>query len=354
MAVMPSHSSSSRTALLPTAALAVVISVLVPAATPSPADDRGNLRSFEIEASSPTGFFRSPGYVVTIRGDGTVLYHGYDNVHVRGHRRGKVTIQEVAALAAHVRASGFLDLTGVFPSAPCSSIDQAVGGLRVRLDGREKAVSDCGAPPFVDELLDETIQLARAWRWVVYDSKELRRDIAHGWRVADHMPQIMDDAIDWDADEIIAILAQHGAAPNGDSDFLMRAVREDHVNALKTLLRSGADWKCESRDADHCSPIYAAGYSTVPITKLFLDAGADPNLASSDGETMLITAAYLGNVETVKLLIDSGAKVNIPNAHGDTALASALRGEKERGKLGPEVAKEFQSVIDYLRSHGAE
>jgi ankyrin repeat protein len=85
-----------------------------------------------------------------------------------------------------------------------------------------------------------------------------------------------------------------------------------------------------------------------------LDAGADPNLASSDGETMLITAAYLGNVETVKLLIDSGAKVNIPNAHGDTALASALRGEKERGKLGPEVAKEFQSVIDYLRSHGAE
>jgi len=350
--MMPSYSSSGRTALLPIA-LVAVISVMALAANPSLADDHGNLRSFEIEASSPTGFFLSPAYMVTIRGDGTVLYRGYDNVHVKGNRQGKVTIQEVAALADHVRASGFLDLTGVFPGEPCSSIDVPVGGLRVRLDGREKAVTTCKSPMFVYQLLNETFQLARAWRWVVYDPKKLRHDIAHGWRVADHMPQIMDSAIDWDADEIIDILARHGAALNGDNDFLIRAISDGHVNAVRTLLQSGADWKCESRDADDCPPIFAAAVSTAAMLKLFLDVGTDPNLVSSDGETMLIRAAYLGNADTVKLLVDSGAKVNMRDPQGETALDRALRGEREYAKVSPEIARRIQSVIEYLQSGDA-
>jgi len=353
MALMPSYSSSGRTALLPTA-LVVVISVVAGAATSSLADDRSNLRSFEIEASSPTGFFPSPAYKVTISGDGTVLYRGYENVHVKGNRRGKVTIQQVAALAEHVRTSSFLDLTGDFPGEPCSSIDQPVGGLRVRLDGREKAVTTCKSPMFVYQLLNETFQLARAWRWVVYDPKKLRHDIAHGWRVADHMPQIMDSAIDWDADEIIDILAQNGAALNGDNGFLIRAISNGHVNAVRTLLQSGANWRCESRDADDCPPIFAAAVSTAPMLKLFLDVGTDPNLVSSDGETMLVGAAYLGNIDTVKLLIDSGANVNMRGRQGETALARALRGEREYAKVSPEIAGRIQSVIEYLRSHGAE
>jgi hypothetical protein len=349
---MPSSSSSRATLLL--AALVVLINVIAPAATPPPAESRNTLRLFEIEASSPTGFFPSPGYTVTIRGDGTVLYRGYNNVHAKGNRRGKVTIQEVAALADHVRGSGFLDLTGVFPGEPCSSIDQPVGGLRVSLDGREKAVTTCGSPTFVYQLLNETVQLARAWRWVVYDPKQLRRDIAHGWRVADHMPQIMDSAIDWDADEIIDILAQHGTALNGDNNFLIRAIRGSHANALRTLLRSGVDWKCKLRNADDCPPIFAAAVSTVATLKLFLDAGVDANLVSSDGDTMLVGAAYVGNIGTVKLLIDSGAKVNMRGRQGETALARALRGEREYAKVSPEIAKNIQSVIEYLQSHGAE
>jgi hypothetical protein len=349
---MATHSNACRCTL--SLIMLLAMGVIALAAIPSLASDRGDLRSFAIEASGPTGFFPSPGYSVTIRGDGTVLYRGYSNVHVKGNRRGKVTTQEVAALADHVRASGFFDLAGVFPAEPCSSMDQPVGGLRVRLDGREKAVTTCGSPMFVYDLLNETAQLARAWRWVVYDPKQLPRDIAHGWRVADHMPQIMDEAIDWDADEIIDILAHHGAALNGDNDFLIRAISGEHENALRTLLRSSADWKCEARDADHCPPIFAASVSTPAVLKLFLDAGADPNLVSSNGETMLIRAAYIGNLETVKLLVDSGAKLNIRDPQGETALATALRGEKEYSKVAPENAKRIESVIEYLRSRGAE
>jgi hypothetical protein len=99
--------------------------------------------------------------------------------------------------------------------------------VRVRLDGREKSVGTCGAPPAVDQLMEEVESLARVWRWIVYDPQELRSDIARGWN--DHRPMLMQDAITWDADEIIQILASHGADVNGLDDsndhFLERAVR---------------------------------------------------------------------------------------------------------------------------------
>ncbi len=322
---------------------------------PVQAADRNRVGSFEIEVDSVTGFFPSPGYTVKITGSGRITYRGYDHVHAMGKRSGRISRAAVEQLVADIRTSGFLDLPGPYDNQPCLAIDNSESGVRVRLDGREKSVGTCGAPPSVEQLMDEVESLAQVWRWVVYDPKELRSDIAHGWKVSGHMPTIMEDAITWDADEIIRILAGNGADLNGLDDsnihFLERAVRLGSIKATRALLDAGADWRLESTDSDNNIAVEAA-WRDPAIVKLFLEKGADPNAASDAGHTMLMSAASMANLDSVKLLVESGANVNVRNKRGQTALTVASQ-QQRAYRSTPENAASFQPIIDYLLAHGS-
>lgn len=323
---------------------------------PTLAEDRKSVGSFEIEVASKTGFFASPGYKVKIAGSGRITYRGYANVHAMGKRHGRISRAAVEQLVTDIRASAFLDLPGPYNNQPCLVIDNSEGGVRIRLDGREKSVGTCGAPPAVDRLMDEVESLAHVWRWVVYDPKELRSDIAHGWKVSDHMPSLMEDAITWDADEIIRILVGNGADVNGlddsDNHFLMRAVSLGSVKATRALLDLGANWRIESKEPDDNIAVQSAGCDPA-IVKLFLDKGADPNAFTNTGYTMLMSAASMANLATVKLLIESGADVNVRNKRGDTALSVARQQQLEYRNTAPETARSFQPIIDYLLARGS-
>ena len=322
---------------------------------PTLAEDRRGVSSFEIEVASKTGFFPSPGYTVKIAGSGRITYRGYANLHAMGKRHGRISRAAVEQLVADIRASGFLDLPGPYDNQPCLAVDNSEGSVRVRLDGREKSIGTCGAPPAVDRLMDEVDSLAQVWRWVVYDSKELRSDIAHGLKVSDQMPILMQDAITWDADEIIRILASNGADVNGLDDsndhFLMRAVSLGGVKATRALLDLGADWRIESKEPDDSIAIESA-WRDPAIVKLFLEKGADPNAVSNAGHTMLMSAASMANLASVKLLVKSGANVNVRNKRGETALSVARQQQKEY-RTTPETAQSFQPIIDYLFAHGS-
>lgn len=319
------------------------------------AADRKGVGLFEIEVSSMTGFFPSPGYTIKVAGSGRVTYRGYANVHTMGKRHGRMSRAAVEQLVADVRTSGVLDLAGPYDSGPCSAIDSPVGGVRVRLDGREKSVGTCGAPPAVEQLMNEVDSLAQVWRWVVYDPKELRSDIAHGWKVSDHMPKLMEDAIMWDADEVIPILASNGADLNGFDDshqhFLEMALRFRSVKVARALLDSGADWRIESSEGDNNIAV-AAAWRDPAIVKLFLEKGADPNAVTNAGHTMLMSAASMANLASVQLLVESGADVNVKNERGETAL-SVARQQQRVYRTTPENADSFQPVIDYLLAHGS-
>lgn len=328
--------------------------VTVPLATALAEDSKG-VGSFEIEIASRTGFFNTPGYTIRIVGDGRLTYRGYANVHAMGKRHGRISHAAIEQLVADIRASGFLDLPGAYDNQPCLAIDNSAGGVRVRLGGREKSVGTCGAPPAVDKLMDEVDSLANVWRWVVYDPKELRNDIAQGWKASEHMPKLMEDAITWDADEIIRILASNGADVNGLDDggdhFLMRAVALERVKATRALLDLGADWRIESNEPGDNIAIEAA-WRDPAIVKLFLERGVDPNAFSDAGHTMLMGAVSMGNLESVKLLLNSGADVNVRNKRGETALSVARQRQMEY-QSAPETAQAFQPVIDYLLAHGS-
>jgi hypothetical protein len=322
---------------------------------PAVAADRKGIGSFEIAVDSMTGFFNSPGYTVKISNSGRITYRGYANVHAMGKRHGKISHAEVEQLVADIRESGFLDLPGRYNNGPCLALDNSEGGVRVRLDGREKSVGTCGAPWVVVQLMDEVVSLAQLWRWVVYDPRELRSDIADGWKVSDHMPALMLDAITWDADKIIRILARNGADVNGLDDanehFLTRAVSLGSVKATRALLDLGADWRAESNELNNNIAVEAA-WCKPAIVKLFLEKGADPNAFTDGGHTMLMSAASMANLTDVKLLVENGADVNVQNATGETALSVARQRQRDY-RTTPGTAQSFQPVIDFLLAHGS-
>jgi hypothetical protein len=325
---------------------------------PTLAQDRKGVGSFEIEVASNANFFNRPGFTVKIAENGRITYRGYANVHAMGKRHGRISRVAVQQLVTEIHTSGFLDMPGhkdSQPGRPCPGIDASEDFARIRLDGREKLLGTCSAPLVVDHLMDEVESLAGVWRWVVYDPNELRSDIAHGWKVSDHMPGLMEDAITWDADEIIRIVVRNGADVNGldgsNDRFLMRAVSLGRLKATRALLESGADWRTESDQIDDNIAV-ASAWRDPAIVKLFLEKGADPNAFTNSGHTMLMSAASMANLAAVKLLIDSGADVNIRNKRGETALSVARQRQTEY-RTAPETAKSFQPIIDYLLAHGS-
>ena len=75
---------------------------------------------------------------------------------------------------------------------------------------------------------------------------------------------------------------------------------------------------------------------------MLLEAGADPNTASAEGETVLMTAARSGSADLVRLLIESGAEVNANETwRGQTALMWA-------------IAEKHLPVVRILLENGAD
>jgi len=61
------------------------------------------------------------------------------------------------------------------------------------------------------------------------------------------------------------------------------------------------------------------------IIRLFLEKGANPNLADKNGKTPLMNASYKGNLTIVKMLLEFGADPNLKDSSGQSALDSAQK-----------------------------
>ena len=88
---------------------------------------------------------------------------------------------------------------------------------------------------------------------------------------------------------------------------LHEAAKKKDVEAVKVLLKAGAD--VNARDKDGGTPLYAAVFwGHVELVKLLLEAGANVNAKGIGGDTPLHLAAIQGNVGAVKVLREAGAK----------------------------------------------
>jgi ankyrin repeat protein len=111
---------------------------------------------------------------------------------------------------------------------------------------------------------------------------------------------------------------------------------------VKVLLDYGADPNKARNDDGFLLPLYVAswkGYNLV--VEALLEKGADPNKArTGDGRTPLYRASEKGYLDIVEALLNHGAAVNVRDRWGETPLIAAT----DRG---------HHPVVEALLQHGA-
>lgn len=125
----------------------------------------------------------------------------------------------------------------------------------------------------------------------------------------------------------------HEIMPVGTVPDLMTAIYchvTDNGECVRVLLKAGADPRVMNQDFN--TPL---GISTIlnrkNLVQIFLDFGVDANDPMTvTGGTSLMASVLSQNDEVTKLLLDAGADPNITSLYGTTALMYAA----ERGHLG--------------------
>lgn len=103
------------------------------------------------------------------------------------------------------------------------------------------------------------------------------------------------------------------------------AVFFGQAEAVKTLLKGGAEVNAASRESMKVTPLAsAAAAKQTDIARMLIAQGADVNARAASGHIPLHEASANGNVELVKLLIDKGADVNAKTDDGKTPLDFAI------------------------------
>jgi hypothetical protein len=132
----------------------------------------------------------------------------------------------------------------------------------------------------------------------------------------------------------------------------------DHLEFIEILLNQGADPNGRAKDNTLTRTIFtmqwfhengatpfvrASQSSDVELMQLLLDYGADPFIATENGDTALTASAGIGwvegvtyerspqvNVDAIRMLLDLGLDPNGANREGRTALiGAALKGRNE-------------------------
>ena len=142
--------------------------------------------------------------------------------------------------------------------------------------------------------------------------------------------------------EVVKILLRRGAMADlrgsGSPSALSIAARNGDSEIVSLLIESGANVNLLSSYYQEYSPLYsAAAHAHVAIVAKLIRAGADVNLVVNNrGRTALMGAAlrpragtdfpriYRRQMETISLLIQAGANINAVSDDGETALLNAV------------------------------
>jgi len=142
-----------------------------------------------------------------------------------------------------------------------------------------------------------------------------------------------------DSTETRTIFVMQWLYEDGATPFL-RAAQSGDVTLMKLLLQHGADPKIATTNGDTALMV-AAGIGWVEgvtfewspqenleAVKLCLDLGLDPNAVDGDGRTALHGAAHKGRNDVVQLLVDHGAKLDAMDNGSRDTFTGALHGHR--------------------------
>ncbi len=139
---------------------------------------------------------------------------------------------------------------------------------------------------------------------------------------------------------IFALIAGAGTAAVMPYDSLAEAASRGDGDAVRSMLREGAD--VDATSADGATALFWAAYEDdLALMDLLIGAGADADTQNDYGATPLHVAGSNASAEAVEKLFDAGADPNVALPTGVTPLMEASR----RGKA---------DVVSLLLSHGAD
>ncbi|MBY0402265.1 MAG: ankyrin repeat domain-containing protein, partial [Cyanobacteria bacterium] len=142
--------------------------------------------------------------------------------------------------------------------------------------------------------------------------------------------------------EMVELLLKNGAdinlRPTAGHTPLFSAVWKKHLAMAEYLIAKGATVDGISGREDY-TPLWAASnMGHIPLMKLLLEKGANPNYAQSQGVTPLMAAAESGSTKAVSLLLSRGADINAKTNTKQTPLSYATR-------------RDNLDVFDYILEH---
>jgi ankyrin repeat protein len=140
-----------------------------------------------------------------------------------------------------------------------------------------------------------------------------------------------------DSTETRTIFTMQWLYEDGATPFL-RAAQSGDMTVMKLLLDHGANPKIATSNGDNALMV-AAGIGWVDgvtyewsqadnlaAVKMCLDLGIDPNVADGDGRTALHGAAHKGRNDVIGLLVDHGAKLDARDKGSRDTFTGALEG----------------------------
>ncbi len=140
-----------------------------------------------------------------------------------------------------------------------------------------------------------------------------------------------------DSTETRTIFTMQWLYEDGATPFL-RAAQSGDVTVMKLLLEHGANPKIATANGDTALMV-AAGIGWVDgvtfewseadnleAVKMCLDLGIDPNIADADGRTALHGAAHKGRNDVIRLLVEHGAKLDARDKGSRDTFTGAMQG----------------------------
>ena len=141
----------------------------------------------------------------------------------------------------------------------------------------------------------------------------------------------------------------------GQNEDLISAVLSQDVPVVKYLLNKGADINAKDTSSDQETPLmYAAWMGNLEMVDLLIRLGADVNYKDDKGTTALAMAAFNGNADVVEHLIAHQADANAKNNAGQTPLFFAKANNRARVVeiLESTTVNNNEQAQDEISGHG--
>ena len=130
---------------------------------------------------------------------------------------------------------------------------------------------------------------------------------------------------------MLQALIDHGANVNATNTenvtALIQTVKQGNKDAINVLLNAGADPNVADGSGETCLHYAARNDCCTEVFQAIISHGGDVNATNKRNVTVLMKACVKGNKDTINVLLNAGADPNIANSYGDTCLHDAVQND---------------------------